>query len=211
MKWSGRPAAIAFHIAAGGLCWTWNRAQSIGIAPAHHQPVASAVSSLRTGSFLDFWKMLSSTTMTCSSSPPRPRPPLLKIGALRPQWPQMYPPNFQRLKLVPSTTRSRHPPPALYRVPGQLTEPSRRQSSCFLQCSPSPCTLPGHSLGHIRVHEPPCQQASDPPRPPLLRNATSGDMWGEGTRYEFLPGPHVSPRHIRYNTAQRSAPPALRG
>ena len=102
-------------IAAGGLCWTWNRAQSIGIAPAHHQPVASAVSSLRTGSFLDFWKMLSSTTMTCSSSPPRSRPPLLKIGALRPQWPQMYPPNFQRLKLVPSTTRSRHPLPALYR------------------------------------------------------------------------------------------------
>ena len=154
-------------------------------------------------SFLDFWKMRSLTTMTCSSSPPRPRPPLLKIGALRPQWPQMYPPNFQRLKLVPSTTRSRHPPPALYRVPGQLTEPSRRQSSCFLQCSPSPCTLPGHSLGHIRVHEPPCQQASGPPRPPLLRNATSGDMWGEGTRYEFLPGPHVSPRHI----TQRSARP----
>ena len=44
---------------------------------------------------------------------------------------------------------------------------------------------------------------SDPPRPPLLRNATSGDMWGEGTRYEFLPGPHVSPRHI----TQRSARP----
>ena len=193
MKWSGRPAAIASIQLAGGLCWTWNRAQSIGIAPAHHQPVASAVSSLRTGSFLDFWKMRSLTTMTSSRSPPRSRPPLLKIGALRPQWPQMYPPNFQRLKLVPSTTRSRHPPPALYRVPGQLTEPSRRQSSCFLQCSPSPCTLLGHSLGHIRVHEPPCQQASDPPRPPLLRNATSGDMWGEGTRYEFLPGPHVSP------------------
>ena len=132
MKWSGRPAAIASIQLAGGLCWTWNRAQSIGIAPAHHQPVASAVSSLRTGSFLDFWKMRSLTTMTCSSSPPRPRPPLLKIGAFRPQWPQMYPPNFQRLKLVPSTTRSRHPPPALYRVPGQLTEPSRRQSSCFL-------------------------------------------------------------------------------
>ena len=148
-------------------CWTWNRAQSIGIAPAHHQPLAKPVSSLRTGSFLDFWKMLSSTTMTCSSSPPRPRPPLLKIGALRPQWPQMYPPNFQRLKLVPSTTRSRHPPPALYRVPGQLTEPSRRQSSCFLQCSPSPCTLPGHSLGHIRVHEPPCQQKVTPLDPPF--------------------------------------------
>ena len=170
----------------------------------HHRSLRGApVSSLRTGSFLDFWKMRSLTTMTSSRSPPRPRPPLLKIGALRPQWPQMYPPNFQRLKLVPSTTRSRHPPPALYRVPGQLTEPSRRQSSCFLQCSPSPCTLPGHSLGHIRVHEPPCQQASDPPRPPLLRNATSGDMWGEGTRYEFLPGPHVSPRHI----TQRSARP----
>ena len=138
-------------------------------------------------------KCVALTTTTISRSPPRCRPPLLKIGALRPQWPQMYPPNFQRLKLVPSTTRSRHPLPALYRVPGQLTEPSRRQSSCFLQCSPSPCTLPGHSLGHIRVHEPPSQQKVTPHRPPLLRNATSGDMWGEGTRYEFLPGPHVSP------------------
>ena len=63
-------------------------------------------------------KCVALTTTTSSRSPPRCRPPLLKIGALRPQWPQMYPPNFQRLKLVPSTTRSRHPLPALYRVLG---------------------------------------------------------------------------------------------
>ena len=127
MKWSGRTGRMRRTSERAEPCWTWNRAQSIGNSPAPLQPLAFSASSLRTGSFLDFWKCVALTTMTCSSSPPRPRPPLLKIGALRPQWPQMYPPNFQRLKLVPSTTRSRHPLPALYRVPRELTEPSCRQ------------------------------------------------------------------------------------
>ena len=106
--------------------------------------------------------MRSLTIMTISRSPPRPRPPLLKNRRIETAMATHVPAKLS----VPSTARSRHPLPALYRVPGQLTEPSRRQSSCFLQCSPSPCTLPGHSLGHIRVHEPPCQQkvtTLDPP------------------------------------------------
>ena len=52
-----------------------------------------------------------------------------------------------------------HPlsPPPSYPAggPWQLTGPTRRQSSFFLQCSPSPCVLPGHSLDHTRVHEQP--------------------------------------------------------
>ena len=52
-----------------------------------------------------------------------------------------------------------HPlsPPPSYPAggPWQLTGPTRRQSSFFLQCSPSPRVLPGHSLDHTRVHERP--------------------------------------------------------
>ena len=53
-----------------------------------------------------------------------------------------------------------HAPPSPCSGPWQLAERSRRQSSCFLPSSPGPCALPGHSLSHACVHEPPSAHAS---------------------------------------------------
>ena len=41
-----------------------------------------------------------------------------------------------------------------------------------------------------------------------LRAQSRKNMWGEGTRYEFLPGPHVSPRAIQ---EPQLGPPGLEG
>ena len=59
-----------------------------------------------------------------------------------------------------------HTPPSPCNGPWQLAARSRRQSSCFLPCSPGPCALPGHSLSRARVHEQSSAHASkrvDPP------------------------------------------------
>jgi len=80
-------------------------------------------------------------------------------------------------------THRANPPPIII-LPPMLTKPT---------CVAWPLTRP-HSRARTTMNDHVA---------PLLRNATSGDMWGEGTRYEFLPGPHVSPRHI----TQRSARP----
>ena len=59
-----------------------------------------------------------------------------------------------------------HAPPSPSSGPWQLAARSRRQSSCFLPCSPGPCALPGHSLSRARVHEQSSAHASkrvDPP------------------------------------------------
>ena len=91
------------------------------------------------------------------------------------------PPSYPACRGSQATHRA-NPPPIII-LPPMLTKPT---------CVAWPLTRP-HSRARTTMNDHVA---------PLLRNATSGDMWGEGTRYEFLPGPHVSPRHITQRSAR---------
>ena len=110
------PQIRGIRHSAAAPCWPRSLAPRLApFLPASHQLVCQ-LSALLARANLVFWKMRSRATTTFWSSSPRHSPRGPKLGSLRPQCPQTYPQNFQPLKIVPITTRSRNP-----RHPGYCT------------------------------------------------------------------------------------------
>ena len=154
-------ARIAPSTSAAALCWLRSPAQTAPSSPAPLPPVAREVSSTLVASFLLLIKMRCLMTTTFWRSPARPRPRALQVGSLRPQCAQTYPPNFQRLKIVPSATQSRT---RLSPGTGSLGN-SPGQAAANHHASSGPCALHDHSSRpHLRptsasVSCQPCQPA----------------------------------------------------
>ena len=146
-------ARIAPSTSAAALCWLSSPAQTAPSSPAPLPPVAREVSSTLVASFLLLIKMRCLMTTTFWRSPARPRPRALQVGSLRPQCAQTYPPNFQRLKIVPSATRSRtrlyHPVPGPWATHPDKPPPITMLPPALARCMTTP---PGHICEpHLRV------------------------------------------------------------
>ena len=120
----------------------------------------------------------------------------------RPDWPAAAPPRRRPADLLPASTRA---PGDVIRPVATIVRYTANHSllpslppiiffchPCPRACSSAPIILlasclprPCLALKHGQTGPPFCVATSYSKR--------SGDMWGEGTRYEFLPGPHVSP------------------
>ena len=150
-------ARIAPSTSAAALCWLRSPAQTAPSSPAPLPPVAREVSSTLVASFLLLIKMRCLMTTTFWRSPARPRPRALQVGSLRPQCAQTCPPNFQRLKIVPSATRSRtrlyHPVPGPWATHPDKPPPITMLPPALARCMTTP-------PGHICECEPPAMPAS---------------------------------------------------